>query len=37
MALGREVTFEHNPYFDLSDIKQTRRDENNIPVTVTLG
>ena len=36
-TLGREVNFEYNPYFDLADIKQTRRDENNIPVTVTLA
>ncbi len=36
-TLGREINFVYNAYFQISDITQSRRDENNLEVTVTLA
>ena len=36
-TLGREINFTYNAYFQISDNTQSRRDENNAPVTVTLA
>jgi len=36
-TLGREINFTYGPYFEISDITQSRKDENGNPVTVTLA